>query len=199
MKTCFGLFAILRSDTQNDAMFDPDFCGVWALSVAMCFFRPFFSRNYDFPSPQNRFKGPKAVRFNPLRNSRKPKKKAQPQGLCFFSLVAEMGFEPHDLPHQSHSRRLSLSQDYSSADSLLCGVSRRKNDNQSFLLVRRLFALRSQGDLGLITSKVIKSSHNRSQKEKIQSPKRVTEFLWLRRWDLQKGRVICYSSGEHDE
>ena len=104
----------------------------------------------------------------------------------FYSpfLVAEMGFEPHELPHQSHSRRLSLSQDYSSADSLLCGVSRRKNDNQSFLLVRRLFTLRSQSDLGLITSKVIKSSHNRSQKEKIQSPKRVTEFLWLRRWDL---------------
>ena len=31
------------------------------------------------------------------RNSRKRKKKAQPQGLCFFSLVAEVGFEPHDL------------------------------------------------------------------------------------------------------
>ncbi len=41
------------------------------------------------------------------------------------------------------------------ADFLLCGVSRCKNDNQSFLLVRRLFALRSQSDLGLITSKVM--------------------------------------------
>ena len=88
------------------------------------------------------------------------------------SLVAEMGFEPHDLPHQSHSRRLSLSQDYSSADSLLCGVSRRKNDNQSFLLVRRLFALRSQSDLELITSKVMEYiATTVSKKKKFSHPK----------------------------
>ena len=57
----------------------------------------------------------------------------------------------HDLPHQSHSRRLSPTQVCGSAVSLLCGVSRRKNDTQSFLLARRLFALRSQSDLELIT------------------------------------------------
>ena len=82
-----GLFAIRRSDTTNDAMFAPDFCGVWILSVSMCFFRLFFSHNYDFPSPQNRFKGPKAVRLKPNRNSHKRKKKAQPQWLCFFQCV----------------------------------------------------------------------------------------------------------------
>ena len=63
VKTCFGLFAILRAYTQNDAMFDPDFCGVLILSVAVCFFQLFFSHDYDFPSPQNRFKGAKVVRF----------------------------------------------------------------------------------------------------------------------------------------
>ena len=29
----FGLFAIRRSDTTNDAMFDPDFCGAFALHL----------------------------------------------------------------------------------------------------------------------------------------------------------------------
>ena len=80
----FGLFAIRRSETTNDAIFDPDFCGVWVLSVAMCFFRLFFSRDYDFPPPQNRFKGPKVVRFQSLRNSRKQKKKNTPQGCVSF-------------------------------------------------------------------------------------------------------------------
>ena len=70
----FGLFAIRRSDTTNDAMFDPDFCGVWILSVAMCFFRLFFSHNYDFPSPQNRFKGQKVVRLK-AHQAPQPKKK----------------------------------------------------------------------------------------------------------------------------
>ena len=76
-------------------MFDPDFCGVWVLSVAVRFFQFFFSHDYDFSSPQNRFKGPKAVRFNPLRNSRKQKNKTNHKGWFPF-LVAEMGFEPHD-------------------------------------------------------------------------------------------------------
>ena len=81
-------------------------------------------------------------------------------GKCYFF---EHG---HDLPHRSHSRRLSLSQDYSSADSLLCGVSRRKNDTQSFLLARRLFALRSQSDLGLITSKLVEYRLTTAAKKK---------------------------------
>ena len=79
-----GLFAIRRSDTTNDAIFDPDFCGVWILSVAVCFLQLFFSHDYDFPSPQNRFKGPKVVRLQSLRNSRKQKKKNTPQGCVSF-------------------------------------------------------------------------------------------------------------------
>ena len=70
----FGLFAIRRSDTTNNAMFDPDFCGVWVLSVAVCFFRLFFSHDYDFSSPQNRFKGPKVVRLKSLATSRSERK-----------------------------------------------------------------------------------------------------------------------------
>ena len=70
----FGLFAILRAYTQNDAMFDPDFCGVLILSVAVCFFQLFFSHDYDFPSPQNRFKGPKVVRLKSLATSRSERK-----------------------------------------------------------------------------------------------------------------------------
>ena len=77
----FGLFAIRRSDTTNDAMFDPDFCGVWILSVAMRFFQLFFSHDYDFPSPQNRFKGPKVVRLKSLATSRSERKKfSHPKG-----------------------------------------------------------------------------------------------------------------------
>ncbi len=99
--------------------------------------------------------------------------------------VAEMGFSLYDLPQQSHSRIASPSQVCGSLRSLLGGVSRCKNDTQSFLLVRRLFALRSQGDLALITSKVMRHrAAPATKKEKIQSPERVTEFLWLRRWDL---------------
>ena len=85
----FGLFAIRRSDTTNNAMFDPDFCGAWVLSVAMRFFQLFFSHDYDFPPPQNRFKGPKLVRFKSLRNSRKKKRKTHHKGVFPF-LVAEM-------------------------------------------------------------------------------------------------------------
>ena len=92
----FGLFAIRRSDTTNNAMFDPDFCGVWILSVAMRFFRLFFLHDYDFSSPQNRFKGPKAVRFQSLLNSCKQKRKTHHKGVFSF-LVAGVGFEPHDL------------------------------------------------------------------------------------------------------
>ena len=70
----FGLFAIRRSDTTNDAMFAPDLCGVSVLSVAMRFFQLFFSHDYDFSSSQNRFKGPKVVRLKSLRNSRSERK-----------------------------------------------------------------------------------------------------------------------------
>ena len=70
----FGLFAFRRSDTTNNAMFDPDFCGVWVLSVAVCFFQLFFSHDYDFSSPQNRFKGPKVVRLKSLATSRSERK-----------------------------------------------------------------------------------------------------------------------------
>ena len=87
----FGLFAIRRSDTTNYAIFDPDFCGVWVLSAAMCFFRLFFSHGYDFPSPQNRFKGPKVVRLKSLATSRKQKNKTNHKGWFRF-LVAEVGF-----------------------------------------------------------------------------------------------------------
>ena len=73
-------------------MFDSDFCGFWALSVAMCLFRLFFSHNHDYPSPQNRFKGPKAVRFKNLRNSRKQKNKTNHKGWFHF-LVAGVGFD----------------------------------------------------------------------------------------------------------
>ena len=47
-------------------------------------------------SPQNRFKGPKAMRFISLLSTFLPKAKKEDS---FFneSLVAEMGFEPHDL------------------------------------------------------------------------------------------------------
>ena len=104
VKTCFGLFAILRSDTQNDAMFDPDFCVVWALSVAMCFFRLFFSHNYVFPSPQNRFKGPKAVRFKNLRNSRKQKNETNHKGwfrfLCCLDKIDAFLFLRYFIIHE---------------------------------------------------------------------------------------------------
>ena len=83
----FGLFAIRRSDTTNNAMFDPDFCGVLVLSVAMCFFRLFFSHDYDFSSPQNRFKGPKAVRFKPHRNSHSERKNSVTQRVTEFLCV----------------------------------------------------------------------------------------------------------------
>ena len=76
-------------------MFDPDFCGAWILSVAVCFLQLFFSHDYDFSSPQNRFKGPKVVRFPSLRNSRS-EKKTHLKGV-FFILVAGVGLEPHDL------------------------------------------------------------------------------------------------------
>ena len=76
----------------------------------------------------------------------------------------------HDLPHRSHSRGASPSQVFGSLRSLLCGVSRRKNDTQSFLLARRLFALRSLCDLGLITSKVMKHRATTATKKKELKP-----------------------------
>ena len=41
MQICFGLFAIRRSYTTNDAIFDPDFCGVLTLYKAIAIY-------YDF-------------------------------------------------------------------------------------------------------------------------------------------------------
>ena len=73
----------------------------------------------------------------------------------FLSKGKKEGSLFHDLPHRSHSRGASPSQVYGLLRSLLGGVSRRENDTQSFSLARRLFALRSLCDLGLITSKVI--------------------------------------------
>ena len=117
VKTCFGLFAILRSDTQNDAMFDPDFCGVSVLSVAMRFFQLFFSHDYDFSSPQNRFKGPKVVRFQSLRNSRKQKRKTHHKDVFPF-LVAGVGLEPHDL-------RVMSPMSYQLLHPAICGAGSR--------------------------------------------------------------------------
>ena len=39
------------------------------LCVAVSFFQLFFAQDYDFSSPQNRLKGPKAVRLKQSRNS----------------------------------------------------------------------------------------------------------------------------------
>ena len=63
----------------------------------MCFFQLFSSHDYVFSSPQNRFKGPKAVRLKPNRNSRSERKNSVTRKGNWISLVAEMGFEPHDL------------------------------------------------------------------------------------------------------
>ena len=123
-------------------------------------------RTLTFHEPKARFIGRSPASFFMHRRCASLQPTQKGHRSVSFASVAEMGFEPHELPHQSHSRRLSLSQDYSSADSLLCGVSRRKNDNQSFLLVRRLFALRSQSDLGLITSKLVEYRLTTAAKKK---------------------------------
>ena len=102
-----------------------------------------------------------------------------------FASVAEMGFEKSCewviTTCRGRRSRLSISLmtyrtsrivvayrlgTLGSTDSLLCGVSRRKNDNQSFLLVRRLFALRSQSDLGLTTSKLVEYRLTTAAKKK---------------------------------
>ena len=86
------------------------------------------------------------------------KEKAQPQGLCFFSLVAEMEFEPHDLPHRSHSCSASL--DTLAPRTPCSAVSTVvKTTLSCFNLGCRLFALRSLCDIGLITSKVLKRAN----------------------------------------
>ena len=72
VRICFGLFAIRRTGTTNYAMFDPDFCGVWSF-LCYCAFHSAFFTDYDFSSPQNRFKGPKLVMFK-SHNHRQPKK-----------------------------------------------------------------------------------------------------------------------------
>ena len=94
----FGLFAIRRSDTTNHAMFDPDFCGALFCEKLLQFF-VFFMLVTAFASlsPQNRFKGPMDMRFtSPARTIFLHKAKKEDS---FFneSLVAEKGFEPHDL------------------------------------------------------------------------------------------------------
>ena len=79
----FGLFAIRRAGTTNYAMFDPDFCGVWSF-ICCCAFHSAFFTDYDFSSPQNRFKGPKVVRLQSLRNSRKQKRETHHKGVFPF-------------------------------------------------------------------------------------------------------------------
>ena len=51
----------------------------------------------------------------------------------------------HDLPHRSHSRGASPSQDYGSLHSLLCGVNRRQNDTQSFCLRLQVIRPKPEG------------------------------------------------------
>ena len=64
MQICFGLFAIRRSETTNNAMFDPDVCGALVdgelrrLLELLC-----ESEGKCSSTPQTRFKGPKVVRF----------------------------------------------------------------------------------------------------------------------------------------
>ena len=87
----------------------------------------------------------------------------------------------YDLPHRSHSRGASPSQVYGSLRSLLCGVSRHKNDTQSFLLVRRLFALSALRS---------NSQPRRPWSTKSQSqPKEKTQ-------DTRKGNLSSYGCGD---
>ena len=77
-------------------MFDPDFCGVSVLSVAMRFFQLFFSHDYAFPPPQIRFKGPKVVKHRAVPANQKERTQTTKK-VIWVLLVAGVGFEPHDL------------------------------------------------------------------------------------------------------
>ena len=97
MKICFGLFAIRRSDTTNDAMFDPDVCGARILCRAKACFMAKVQRGrvvlFIATNSVQRAEGDEVQ-----LSSRTIFAKGKKEGSFFNEpLVAEMGFEPHDL------------------------------------------------------------------------------------------------------
>ena len=97
VRICFGLFAIRRADTTNYAMFDPDFCGVWSF-MCCCSFHSAFFADYDFFATKSVHRAEGREAQFP-QTSRQPKKRKNSVHQMVFrvSLVAGVGFEPHDL------------------------------------------------------------------------------------------------------
>ena len=98
VQVCFGLFAIRRADTTNDAMFDPDVCDAFARCLSVVALLSGRAKEKIDVIYRHKLgsKGRRSQGSNHSATSRSERKK-QPQKDCFFSLVAGVGFEPHDL------------------------------------------------------------------------------------------------------